>query len=181
MPKGTQVSNYNDLKAAYEAESDPDKKKVLGEALTATQRIQGFRAGNEGELVQTPAEAEARLKGEAGYTTKRDLTTEAPKLETTAAQKAREADATSEKAQLDNAFSKKHLNDYRESVEGIANTSKEMLLALDEFTNAIKNKSKDLEEVAIKVVRQGDADARQGSASRNRTNNVAPRGSSGGF
>lgn len=179
MPKGTQVSNYNDLKAAYEAESDPDKKKVLGEALTATQRIQGFRAGNEGELVQTPAEAEARLKGEAGYTSKRDLTADAPKLEVTAAQKAREADATSEKAQLDNA--KTYLKDYSESVGSIAKVSKEMLLALDEFTNAVKNKASNLEDVAIKVNKQQEAEARQGSASRNRSNNVAPRGSSGGF
>lgn len=179
MPKGTQVSNYNDLKAAYEAEADPDKKKVLGEALTATQRIQGFRAGNEGELVQTPAEAEARLKGEAGYTTKRDLTADAPKLEVTAAQKAREADATSEKAQLDNA--KTYLKDYSESVGSIAKVSKEMLLALDEFTNAVKNKASNLEDVAIKVNKQQEAEARQGSASRNRSNNVAPRGSSGGF
>jgi hypothetical protein len=162
MGQGKFATNINDLKEAIANEKDPEKKKQL-EAALSTQgafekyKMANFTSGQPG----TDAESSAVRAGIFNYGETRDLSKAAPTRAATTFETSQMGQAKSEQAMMENA--NKYIKDYAESAKSVATSSAAFLNAFDNLTEALKNKSKNVEEIAKETLTVLDKQNARGS------------------
>lgn len=151
---GIGAGNYEELKAAIDKETDPEKKKQLqaflaeqGQLISETTSYDSSLAGQKATF------KESLLGGMTGFGEKRDLSKAMPTRATTGFENAQEAQAKSEQAML--GVAQDNFKEYVQSAQKVKASTKEMIEAFENFVNAVNSKSTEINAAAEKLVNTG--------------------------